>query len=142
MVSYLWLKALHIIFMTSWFAGLFYLPRIYVNLAMSEHQQTYAHLLMMARKLFFFVTPFALLTLVFGVWMILLNPGVMQGLWMHIKLTLVLTLYIYHAICYVFLRQFSDHRCSKSHVFFRWFNEYPVLVLFAAVILVVVKPGF
>lgn len=141
MSYYLWLKALHIIFMISWFAGLFYLPRIFVNLAMTKDDATYQHLLMMANKLYRFISPFSLFTLVFGVWMMIENSGLMKLWWMHLKLTLVFTLFAYHGICGRFLRQFNEKTCDKSHVFFRWFNEYPVVILFAVVILVVVKPA-
>jgi len=141
-LSYLWLKALHIIFMTSWFAGLFYLPRIYVNLAMAETDDVYQHLLTMAKKLYRFVTPFMILTLGFGVGMLILNPELIKTGWMQIKLALVTLLVIYHLICGRYLNKFINRQSARSHVFYRWFNEFPVLVLFAVVILVVVKPAW
>lgn len=141
-MSYLWLKALHIIFMTSWFAGLFYLPRIYVNLAMAETDDVYQHLLTMAKKLYRFVTPFMILTLGFGVGMLILNPELIKTGWMQIKLALVTLLVIYHLICGRYLNKFINRQSARSHVFYRWFNEFPVLVLFAVVILVVVKPAW
>ena len=139
-MSYLWLKALHIIFMTSWFAGLFYLPRIYVNLAMAESDDSYQHLLTMAKKLYRFVTPFMILTLGFGLWMLILNPELMHAGWMKIKLSLVVLLVIYHFVCGKYLNKFINRQSIKTHVFYRWFNEFPVLILFAVVILVVVRP--
>lgn len=139
-MTYLWLKALHIIFMTSWFAGLFYLPRIYVNLAMAETDESYQHLLTMAKKLYRFVTPFMFLTFGFGIWMLILNSNLLNTGWMQIKLSLVFLLVIYHFICGKYLAKFIDRQSAKTHVFYRWFNEFPVLILFAVVILVVLKP--
>lgn len=139
-MSYLWLKALHIIFMTSWFAGLFYLPRIYVNLAMAKSDDTYQHLLVMSKKLYRFVTPFMFLTVGFGIWMLILNPGLLKLGWMHIKLSLVAFLIAYHFICGHYLKKFENKESIKTHVFYRFFNEFPVLILFAVVILAIVKP--
>ncbi|HET7776667.1 MAG TPA: CopD family protein [Azospira sp.] len=134
------LKALHIIFIASWFAGLFYLPRIYVNLAMVPAESTAERerLLLMARKLFRFMTPLALLALVFGTWL-WLGYG-FHGGWLHAKLTLVLLLIGYHAYCGILLKQFAAGANRRSHVWFRWFNELPVLILFVVVFLVVLKP--
>lgn len=135
----LWLKALHIVFVTSWFAGLFYLPRIYVNLAMESPDSTaYARLLLMAQKLYRFMHPLAILTLVFGVWL-WLGFG-FQGGWLHAKLALVGLLLGYHHACGRLLKRFLNHQNHHSHVWFRWFNEVPVILLFIIVILVVVKP--
>jgi putative membrane protein len=136
-------KALHIIFVTSWFAGLFYLPRIYVNLAMvpADSAAERARLLLMARKLYRFMTPLGVLALVFGLWL-WLGYGVGGG-WMHAKLVLVLALVAYHLYCGALLRQFaagSGPALTRSHVWYRWFNEVPVLLLFAVVFLVVLKP--
>lgn len=141
--AYLWIKALHIVFVTSWFAGLFYLPRIFVNLAMvpgpgAERDR----LLLMAGKLYRFMGPLMLLALVFGLWLWLvygigLGPG--SG-WMHVKLALVVVLLVYHHVCGRMLRAFVAGRNTRSHVWFRFFNELPVLVLLTVVILVVVKP--
>lgn len=134
----LWVKAFHIIFVTSWFAGLFYLPRIYVNLAMETEPQAYARLLLMAQKLYRFMQPLMLLALALGLWLWLWY-GVTGG-WMHAKLTLVILLLGYHHYCGKLLKQFNAQQNKRSHVWFRWFNEVPVLLLFAVVILVVVKP--
>ena len=126
--------------MTSWFAGLFYLPRIYVNLAMAKSDDTYQHLLVMSKKLYRFVTPFMFLTVGFGIWMLILNPGLLKLGWMHIKLSLVAFLIAYHFICGHYLKKFENKESIKTHVFYRFFNEFPVLILFAVVILAIVKP--
>ena len=140
----LWVKAFHIVFVASWFAGLFYLPRIYVNLAMvqpgsvSEQQR----LLLMARKLLRFTTLLAVPALALGVWL-WMGYGIGRGPgngWMHAKLAVVLLVMGYHHACSVLLRQLADGSCRRSHVWFRWFNEIPVLLLLVAVVLVVVKP--
>lgn len=134
------IKALHIIFVTSWFAGLFYLPRIYVNLAMvpADSAAERDRLLLMARKLYRFMTPLAVLALVFGLWL-WLGYGVGGG-WMHAKLLLVVGLVGYHLYCGRLLRGFVAGTVTRSHVWFRWFNEAPVLALFAVVFLVVLRP--
>ncbi len=134
----LWVKALHIIFVTSWFAGLFYLPRIYVNLAMEQDPQAHARLILMANKLYRFMQPLMLLALAFGIWL-WLGYGFTGG-WLHAKLTLVVLLIGYHHYCGRLLKQFKTQQNRHSHVWFRWFNEIPVLILFAVVILVVIKP--
>jgi protoporphyrinogen IX oxidase len=134
----LWIKALHIIFVTSWFAGLFYLPRLFVNHAMVTDRATLDRLELMEHKLYRFMLPLAVLALIFGLWL-WFGYGITGG-WMHAKLLLVLSLVAYHAYCGKLLKDFKAGRNSKSHVWYRWFNEVPVLVLFAVVILVVVKP--
>lgn len=134
----LWLKALHIVFVTSWFAGLFYLPRLFVNHAMAEDQATSDRLKLMERKLFRFMTPLAILALVFGLWL-WLGYGITGG-WMHAKLVLVLGLVAYHFYCGLLVQDFAHDRNRRSHIWYRWFNEIPVLILFAVVMLVVVKP--
>ncbi|MGO4766012.1 CopD family protein [Cupriavidus sp. 2KB_3] len=138
----LWIKSLHIVFVVSWFAGLFYLPRIFVNLAMETDPAGVQRLLLMARKLFRFMTMLAVPAVVFGLWLYLgygIGRGTGQG-WMHAKLALVLVLIGYHHGCGVLLRKFERGANARSHTFYRWFNELPVLVLLAIVILVVVKP--
>lgn len=134
----LWIKALHIIFVTSWFAGLFYLPRIYVNLAMETDPQAQARLLLMAHKLNRFMQPLMWLALAFGLWL-WLAYGIGGG-WLHAKLALVIALIGYHHYCGRLLKQFRAQQNRRSHVWFRWFNEVPVLILTAVVILVTVKP--
>ncbi len=136
----LWIKAFHIIFFTAWFAGLFYLPRLYVNLAMTEDNNVYQHLLVMAKKLFRFITPFMVITILLGIWLLYLTPVWLKMGWMHVKLTLVSLLIIYHFICGFYLKQFNTNKVSKSHIYFRWFNEFPVILLFVVVILAVIKP--
>ncbi len=133
----LWIKALHIIFVTSWFAGLFYLPRLFVNHAM-EGGAAAERLKLMERKLYRFMTPLAVLALFFGLWL-WLGYGFSGG-WMHAKLVLVAALIAYHLYCGKLMRDFERGLNVRSHVWYRWFNEIPVLVLIAAVILVVVKP--
>ncbi len=140
--GYLWVKALHILFVTSWFAGLFYLPRIFVNLAMVPEGSTAERerLLLMANKLYRFMRPLMVLALAFGLWL-WLGYGVGAGAgWMHAKLALVLFLLGYHHGCGRILGQFATGGSHRSHVWFRWFNEAPVLVLLVTLILVVVKP--
>ena len=134
------LKALHIIFVASWFAGLFYLPRIFVNLAMVPEGSTAERerLLLMARKLYRFMAPLAVLALACGTWL-WLGYGFGGG-WLHAKLTLVLLLIGYHLYCGRLYRQFLAGDNRRSHVWFRWFNELPVLILFVVVFLVVLKP--
>jgi protoporphyrinogen IX oxidase len=134
----LWIKAFHIIFVISWFAGLFYLPRIYVNLATAEQDAERERLLLMARKLYRFMTPLGVLALVFGTWL-WLGYGFSGG-WLHAKLMLVLLLVIYHFYCGKLLAAFEQGRNTHNHVWYRWFNEAPVLILTAVVILVTVKP--
>jgi putative membrane protein len=131
-------KALHIVFVTSWFAGLFYLPRIFVNLAMDDTPPVRERLLVMARKLYRFMTILAVPALVFGLWL-WLGYGISGG-WMHAKLALVVVLLGYHHVCGRLLKQFEAGGNRRSHVWFRWFNELPVVVLLVVVLLVVIKP--
>lgn len=133
-------KALHVSFVVSWFAGLFYLPRLYVNLAMVEpgSQAERARLLLMAGKLYRFMAPLGVLAVVLGLWL-WLGFG-FAGAWLHLKTALVAVLIAYHLYCGRLLREFQAGRNVRSHVWYRWFNELPVLVLFAIVFLVVLKP--
>jgi len=138
----LWIKSLHIIFITSWFAGLFYLPRIFVNLAMENNATTNARLLLMSRKLYRFMTILAIPAIALGVWLWLgygIGKGPGNG-WMHAKLALVVLLIGYHHACGSLLKKFEKGSNTRSHVWFRWFNEVPVILLTTVVILVVVKP--
>ncbi|MDC7689294.1 CopD family protein [Vogesella indigofera] len=137
-MTYLYIKAFHLFFVVSWFAGLFYLPRLYVNLALAEPGKEYDRLLLMAYKLFRFMTPLALLALALGL-LLWLGYGVGGG-WLHAKLALVTVLVGYHGYCYKLLQDFVQQRNRRSHVWFRFFNELPVLLLLAVLILVVVKP--
>lgn len=132
------IKSLHIVFVTSWFAGLFYLPRIFVNLAMETTEPGRARLLLMARKLYRFMTILAVPALVFGLWL-WLGYGIGGG-WLHAKLGLVAVLLAYHHACGRLLRRFEGGTNPHSHKWYRWFNELPVIVLLAVVLLVVLKP--
>jgi len=140
----LWVKAFHIVFVASWFAGLFYLPRIFVNLAMvpPESVAERARLLLMARKLLRFTSLLAVPALALGLWL-WMGYGIGRGPgngWMHAKLAVVLLVLGYHHACGVILRRFERGAPHRDHVWYRWFNEAPVLLLVAAVVLVVVKP--
>lgn len=135
----LWVKSFHIFFVVSWFAGLFYLPRIFVNLAMVQAAGVERErLLLMARKLYKFVTPIGLLAVAFGLWL-WFGYGFAGG-WLYVKTALVLGLLGYHFYCGKLLKDFAAGRNRRSHVWFRFFNEMPVFLLLAIVILAVVKP--
>jgi protoporphyrinogen IX oxidase len=138
----LWLKAFHLIFMVAWFAGLFYLPRIFVNHAMTEHHETSEQFKIMERKLYRFIGPWMLLTLVFGFWMLYDYAWAAYGkmMWLHIKLTLIAMLVGYHLYCGKLVKDFANDANRRSHVWYRWFNEIPVLILFAVILLAVLKP--
>lgn len=138
----LWIKTLHIVFIASWFAGLFYLPRIYVNAAQQTEPAVRAVLLGMARRLLRFSTLLAVGAIVFGLWLYVgygigMGPG--NG-WMHAKLFFVVLAIGYHHACAVMLRKFEQGRNTRTATFYRWFNEIPVVLLFVIVALVVVKP--
>lgn len=137
----LWLKAFHIIFVVCWFAGLFYLPRIFVYYAASEHQVTRAQLGVMARKLYRFVTPFMFIAIGLGLAMIWVNPEYyLQSTWMWLKLAGVAFLFVYHLQCGRYVHAINNNLNKRGHVFYRFFNEVPVLFLFAIVLLAVLKP--
>ena len=140
----LWVKSFHIVLIASWFAGLFYLPRIFVNLAMvpPESVAERERLLLMAQKLFRFMTLLAVPALGLGLWLWLgygIGTGAGNG-WMHAKLLVVLLLLGYHHACGVMLRKFRDGQNRRNHRWYRWFNEAPVIMMVVAVVLVVVKP--
>lgn len=134
----LWVKAFHIIFVVSWFAGLFYLPRIFVNHAMATEPGEIARLKLMEFKLYRFVTPIGALAILFGLWL-WFGYG-FKGGWLHAKTMLVMLLAAYHLYCGHLVKLFAEDRNTRSHIFYRWFNEVPVLALTAIVILVTVKP--
>ncbi len=139
----MWLKALHLIFMVTWFAGLFYLPRLFVYHAMSDDTTSLERFKIMERKLYFgIMTPGMVLTLVFGVWMLLdyAWPLYAKSGWLHIKLTLVGFLVIFHILCGKWLMDFKHDRNLHSHVYYRWANEIPVLFLVAIILLASLKP--
>jgi len=140
----LWFKALHLVFMVAWFAGLFYLPRLFVYHAMSEDDISIDRFKVMERKLYFGITtPAGIFTLVFGTWTFYLYgffvPYLGQ-LWIHIKLTLIILLVIYHIYCGKLLKNFKHDRNQRSHIWLRWFNEFPVVFLIAIMLLAVLKP--
>lgn len=139
----LWFKALHLIFMVTWFAGLFYLPRLFVYHAMSEDQTGIDRFKIMERKLYYGITtPGAVLTIIFGL-CIVFSVGwkvYMSMLWFHIKLGLLILLVIYHIYCGKLLSDFKHDRNRHSHVWYRWFNEVPVIFLIAIVMLAVLRP--
>lgn len=133
------LKSLHIIFMVTWFAGLFYLPRLFVYHAQSDDLISLERFKVMERKLFFgIMTPSAVLTILFGSWL-WLGYGISGG-WLMIKLVLVAVLVAYHLYCGMLLQTFKHDLNRHGHVFYRWLNEFPVLILFAVVLLAVLKP--
>lgn len=139
----LWIKALHIVFMVTWFAGLFYLPRLFVYHSMSTDQISIDRFKIMERKLFWgIMTPGGVLTIFFGFWTLFANGWVAYSgtLWMHIKLTCILILIAYHIYCGKLLIDFKHNRNKHLHVWYRWFNEVPVIFLFIIVILAVVRP--
>ena len=139
----MWLKAWHLIGMTTWFAGLFYLPRLYVYHAMSDDRVSIERFKIMERKLFFGITtPGAIFTLVFGFWMLHDYAWAAFGshLWLQVKLVLLALLVVYHMYCGKLLFDFKHDRNQRSHVWYRWFNEAPVVLLIAIVLLAVLKP--
>ncbi len=138
----LWIKGLHIVFMVTWFAGLFYLPRLFVYHADCNDDISYQRFLVMERKLFALMTIGALLTAVFGLWLLVdyaWSAYVSSG-WLHLKLLLVASLIAFHVYCGVIIKRFREERNRNSHVFFRWVNEVPAILLIAIVLLAVVKP--
>ena len=138
----LWIKTFHIVFIASWFAGLFYLPRIFVNLAQQTDPAVQQVLLGMARRLYRFTNILAIPAVLLGLWLYVqygIGRGPGNG-WMHAKLALVVLVIGYHHSCGVILRKFEQGTNRRSHVFYRWFNEVPVLMLVAVTALVVIKP--
>jgi putative membrane protein len=140
----MWLKALHLFFMTAWFAGLFYLPRLFVYHAMTDDEAGNERFKIMERKLYYFVTPWMILTLVFGLWMIHEYQHVRvyleQMWWLQIKILLVALLVIYHLWCGSIMKTFARDENSRSHKWYRWFNEIPVVILLAIIYLASLKP--
>jgi putative membrane protein len=135
----LWIKAIHIVFMVTWLAGLFYLPRLFVYHAMADDSPGLERFKIMERKLFYgIMTPGAVLTITFGTWL-WLGYGYSGG-WLHAKLALVALLITYHLYCGALMLDFKHGRNRHGHVFYRWLNELPVIILIAIVILAVVKP--
>jgi putative membrane protein len=138
--AYLWVKTFHIVLITSWFAGLFYLPRIFVNLAEEKHAEAHARLLGMADRLFRFMTILAVPAVLLGL-ILWLHFGIGRGdVWMHAKLFFVLLVIGYHHACLGLLKKFRAGNNKRSGVWFRWFNEAPVILLVIIVALVLFKP--
>jgi len=141
-MTILWLKAFHVSFMVAWFAGIFYLPRLFVNHAESDEPKVKEQLKGMEKRLLYFVTPFAILTVILGIALIYQYgyQWFAQATWLHIKITLVAILICYHGYCFKLLKTFQQDKNTRSGKFYRIFNEVPVIILFAAIILVYVKP--
>lgn len=139
----LWIKALHIIFMVTWFAGLFYLPRLFVYHAMSTDQTSIERFKIMERKLYFgIMTPGAIITILTGLWLLYAYAWQLykHAGWLHFKLSLVVLIIIYHIYCGYLLVQFKHNRNTHSHIFYRWINEIPAILLIGTVVMVVVRP--
>lgn len=142
MTTILWLKAFHVIFMVAWFAGIFYLPRLFVNHAETQSTEIAEHLKGMEKRLLYFITPFAILTVGLGIALIY-QYGLAwfrHATWLHIKLTLVILLLAYHGYCFHLVNVFKEDKNTRSGKFYRIFNEIPVIVLFIIIILAYVKP--
>jgi len=140
----LWFKAFHVIFMVAWFAGIFYLPRLFVNHAETNSIEVSQQLKGMEKRLLYFITPFGILTVILGLILIYIYgyAWFVATKWLHIKLTLVILLLIYHGYCFKLVNTFQQDKNTRSGKFYRIFNEIPVLALFAVIILAYVKPAF
>ncbi len=137
----LWFKALHLIAMVCWFAGLFYLPRLFVYHAMNQDETSNERFKIMERKLFYgIMTPSMIATLLLGLGLLISGSWQMYAGWLHLKLFLVGCLCVYHYFCFLWLNNFKQNNNSKDHVFYRWMNEIPVIFLIAIIILAVIKP--
>jgi len=136
----LWVKVLHLLFVIAWFAGLFYLPRIYVNLAQAQHEETYACLLGMARRLYKFMSHLGALAILFGLWLYIGYGLGRDGAWIHAKLGLVMLLLAYNVYCGRVLKHFTQGTNTRKQRYYRWINEVPVVMLLLVLILVVVRP--
>jgi protoporphyrinogen IX oxidase len=137
----LWLKALHVVFVITWFAGLFYLPRLFVYHAQASDSISTQRFEIMERRLFAIMTIGAAASILFGALMLIESPGYLQMTWLRVKLLFVALVIVYHAYCYKLIRDFAAQRNSRSSKWFRVFNELPSLLLIVIVILAVVKPG-
>lgn len=139
----LWVKAFHLIFMVTWFAGLFYLPRLFVYHSMAKDEVSNERFKIMERKLYYgIMAPGAIITIALGVWMLYDYAWFLykKSGWLHLKITLVFILVLYHLYCGCLLNKFKLNANRHSHVFYRWLNEFPVLILIATVILAIVRP--
>jgi putative membrane protein len=137
----LWLKAFHVIFMVTWFAGLFYLPRLFVYHADCHDQAGHERFIIMERKLFAIMTIGAVLTAIFGIWLLFAWHWPLTELWLQLKLILIGALIVYHVFCKVLVDRFRDGRNTYSGIFYRWFNEFPALILVTVVLLAVLRPA-
>jgi len=142
MTTLLWLKAFHVFFMVAWFAGIFYLPRLFVNHAETTSKEVAEHLKGMEKRLLYFVTPFALLTVTLGLALIYYYgyAWFVASKWLHIKVTLIIVLLAYHGYCFKLVKVFKEDKNVRSGKFYRIFNELPVLILLAVLYLVYLKP--
>ncbi len=139
----LWYKALHLIFMVTWFSGLFYLPRLFVYHAMSDDKISIDRFKIMEKKLFYGIaTPGGLLTIIFGFCLLVSNGMTSYSgqLWLSLKMILIAVLVLYHIYCFSLLQDFKYNRNKHTHIWYRWFNEVPVLILVGIVLLAVIKP--
>ena len=139
----LWYKALHLIFMVTWFSGLFYLPRLFVYHAMSDDKISIDRFKVMEKKLFYGIaTPGGLLTIIFGFCLLVSNGMISYSgqLWLSLKMILVAILVLYHIYCFSLLQDFKYDRNKHTHIWYRWFNEVPVLILVGIILLAVIKP--
>lgn len=138
----LWIKALHVAFMVTWFAGLFYLPRLFVYHATATDKLSVDRFVVMERRLFAIMTIGAVLTAIFGLWMLFDYAWIAAkgSGWLHAKLFLVILLITYHVYCYKIVKVFARGTNTRSERFYRLFNEFPVLLLFAIIIMVIVRP--
>lgn len=139
----LWYKALHLIFMVTWFSGLFYLPRLFVYHAMSDDKISIDRFKIMEKKLFYGIaTPGGLLTIIFGFCLLVSNGMTSYSgqLWLSLKIILIAVLVLYHIYCFSLLQDFKYNRNKHTHIWYRWFNEVPVLILVGIVLLAVIKP--
>lgn len=140
-MTLLWVKALHVFFMVAWMSGIFYLPRLMVYHAQTDVQAVKDQFNVMQRRLWLFITPFAFLTLFFGCWLLYLygKDWIIASKWLHIKLLLVLAMYIYHFYLYALVKKFAQGKNTYSSRFYRFLNEIPVLVVLAIISLAIVK---
>ena len=140
-MTLLWLKAFHVVFVVTWFAGLFYLPRLFVYHAGTEDRLSLDRFVVMERRLFAIMSIGAVLAALFGIAMIALAPAYLEMRWLHAKLTLVVLLIAYHLSCYRLMVALRTGGNTHSQRWYRWFNELPALLLVAIVVLAVVKPA-
>ena len=137
---YLWIKGLHVAFMVTWFAGLFYLPRLFIYHADATDQPSLERFVVMERRLFAIMTIGAVLTLALGLWLLVLNPALLGVGWFHVKLALLVGLAIYHYRCLTWMKRLKAGFKPDNTTWLRWFNEIPVVFLLGIILLAVAKP--